>query len=78
MLCFSHSPLLNNCLLRNAPGWRIEKESDEKEEWALFSGFENVAHHMAYAETNDFGKYKEIAGFVEGFEVRHLQCIEGL
>jgi heme-degrading monooxygenase HmoA len=59
-------------------GWRIEKESEEKEEWALFSGFESVDHHMAFAKTEEFEKYREIVGFVEGFEVRHLRVIEGL
>ncbi|KIM99324.1 hypothetical protein OIDMADRAFT_181654 [Oidiodendron maius Zn] len=62
-------------------GWRIEKEEangKEREEWVLFSGFNSVDHHMAFAKTEPFEKYKQIAGFVEGFEVRHLKAIEGL
>jgi hypothetical protein len=59
-------------------GWRIEKEGEEKEEWVLFSGFEDVEHHMAFAKTEEFEKYREIVGCVEGFEVRHLRGIEGL
>ncbi|KUJ15551.1 uncharacterized protein LY89DRAFT_588084 [Mollisia scopiformis] len=59
-------------------GWRVEKESEEKEEWVLFSGFESVEHHMGFAKTEGFAEYREIVGFVEGFEVRHLKAIEGL
>jgi heme-degrading monooxygenase HmoA len=61
-----------------AGGWRIEKESPEKEEWVLFSGFESVNHHMEFAKTEGFARYREIVDFVEGFEVRHLRAIEGL
>lgn len=62
-------------------GWRIEKELDEgkeREEWVLFSGFENMDHHMGFAKTEDFAKYREIARFVDGFELKHLTSIEGL
>lgn len=62
-------------------GWRIEKEEvdgKEREEWALFSGFNSVDHHMEFAQTEEFTKYREIVGFVDGFEVRHLKAIEGL
>jgi heme-degrading monooxygenase HmoA len=57
-------------------GWRMEKEKEEKEEWVLFSGFESVDHHMEFAKTEEFAKYREIVGCVEGFEVRHLKKIE--
>lgn len=59
-------------------GWRIEKETNEKEEWVLFSGFESVDHHTAFAKTDGFAEYKKIVGFVEGFELKHLKRIEGL
>jgi heme-degrading monooxygenase HmoA len=62
-------------------GWRIEKEEvngKEREEWALFSGFNSVDHHMAFANTDPFQKYREIVGFVEGFDVKHLKTIEEL
>ncbi|RDW64826.1 hypothetical protein BP6252_10477 [Coleophoma cylindrospora] len=57
-------------------GWRIEKEvvqGNERDEWVLFSGFEDVDHHMAFAKTDEFAKYREIVEFVEGFEVKHLK-----
>ncbi|RFU34616.1 hypothetical protein B7463_g1699, partial [Scytalidium lignicola] len=58
-------------------GWRIEKESEEKEEWVLFSGFDSVAHHYEFPKTEEFVKYREIIGFVDGFEVKHLKSIPG-
>ncbi|PQE26800.1 dimeric alpha-beta barrel protein [Rutstroemia sp. NJR-2017a BVV2] len=62
-------------------GWRIEKESiegKERDEWVQISGFENVDHHMGFAKTEEFAKYREVVGLVEGFEVKHLKAIEGL
>lgn len=62
-------------------GWRIEKETVdgvERDEWDLFSGFESVEHHMNFAKTEAFEKYREIAGYVEGFEMKHLRAIDGL
>jgi quinol monooxygenase YgiN len=62
-------------------GWRIEKEKidgKEREEWTLFSAFDSVDHHMAFATTEPFRKYREIVDFVEGFEVKHLKAIEVL
>lgn len=62
-------------------GWRIEKESEEseeKEEWVFFSGFESVDHHMGFAKMEGFAKYGGIVDFVDGFEVRHLKKVEGL
>jgi heme-degrading monooxygenase HmoA len=62
-------------------GWRIEKEEvdgREREEWALFSGFDSVDHHMAFAKTEVFQRYREIVAFVEGFEVKHFKAIESL
>lgn len=57
-------------------GWRIEKE-DEEEEWVLFSGFENMENHMDFAKTEGFAKYREIVGFVRGFDLKHLRLVEG-
>jgi hypothetical protein len=33
---------------------------------------------MEFAKREGFGKYREIVGFVSGFEVRHLKGVEGL
>lgn len=59
-------------------GWRIEKEEEGKEEFSLFSGFESVEQHEEFAKTEGFTRYRELVGFVEGLEVRHLRAIEGL
>ncbi|KAH8804639.1 hypothetical protein F5884DRAFT_680955 [Xylogone sp. PMI_703] len=57
--------------------WRIEKESEDKEEWVLFSGFNSVEHHYEFPKTEEFAKYREIVNFVDGFEVKHLKSIPG-
>ena len=44
----------------------------------LLSGFESVEHHMGFAKTKEFEKYKGIVEFVEGFELRHLRKIGGI
>jgi hypothetical protein len=75
-LCSLHR--LSDSLTPKFPGWRIEKESDEKEEWALLSGFENVDHHMAFAKTAEFEKYRALVECVDGFELKHMRSIEGL
>lgn len=62
-------------------GWRIEKEEvdgKERDEWTLFSGFDSVDDHMAFAQTEPFMKYREIVAFVQSFEVKHLKAIEEL
>jgi heme-degrading monooxygenase HmoA len=59
-------------------GWRIEKDTEEKDEWALFSGFESVDHHFQFAKTEDFIKYRDIVEFMEGFDLKHFKAIEGL
>lgn len=60
-------------------GSRIERdyvEGKEREEWAVLSGFESVDHHMGFAKTESFEKYREITEFVESFELRHMKKIE--
>jgi heme-degrading monooxygenase HmoA len=59
-------------------GLRIEREDEEKEEWVLFSGFRSVDNHMEFAKTKGFEKYREIVGFVSGFEVKHLRAVGAL
>jgi heme-degrading monooxygenase HmoA len=59
-------------------GWRIAKEDEGKEEWVLFSGFESVENHQEFAQTEGFAQYREIVGFVSGFEVNHMRVVEGL
>lgn len=58
-------------------GWRMEKESEDKEEWVLFSGFNSVTHHHEFPKKDQFVKYREIVNFLDGFEVKHLKKILG-
>jgi len=59
-------------------GWRIEKEAEGKDEWVLFSGFGSVENHHEFAKTEGFARFRKIAEFVEGFEMKHLRGIGGL
>lgn len=59
-------------------GWRIEKESEEKEEWAQFGGWESVDHHMSFGETKGFEQFWEIVSIAEAFEVKHMKAINSL
>ena len=59
-------------------GWRIEKDHEEKDEWVLFSGVASVENHMDFAKAEGFEKYREILGFISGFEVKHLKSVEEL
>ncbi|KAG8990490.1 hypothetical protein FRB94_013354 [Tulasnella sp. JGI-2019a] len=57
-------------------GWRIEKETPEKDEWVLFSGFDSVDHRFGFAKTEVFERYRAIAQFCEGFALKHATQFE--
>lgn len=59
-----------------AGGWRIEKETEDKEEWVLFSGFDSVEHHSGFARTDEFQRYRSIVEYVDSFEVKHMRRLE--
>jgi len=48
----------------------------EKEEWALFSGWDKVDNHMGFAQTEGFKEYGGIRDWVDGFDVKHAQRLE--
>lgn len=59
-------------------GWRIEKESEEKDQYVLFS---SADQHMVFDNSKTDGlayMYRGIVDLVAGFEVKHLRTIEGL
>jgi heme-degrading monooxygenase HmoA len=60
-----------------AGGWRIEKETEDKEEWVLFSGFDSVEHHIGFSKTDEFQTYRSIVEYVDGFEAKHMKRLEG-
>jgi heme-degrading monooxygenase HmoA len=55
--------------------WREDKdvgeEGDSKEEFVLFSGWENVEKHMKFAESEGFKEFARIKAFLQGAEIRH-------
>ncbi|OMP82662.1 hypothetical protein BK809_0006972 [Diplodia seriata] len=59
-----------------AGGWRIEKEADEKEEWVLFTGWDEVAQHGKFGESEPFQEYARIKEFVSGFDIKHAKILE--
>ncbi|KAL0264205.1 C-4 sterol methyl oxidase [Diplodia seriata] len=59
-----------------AGGWRIEKEADEKEEWVLFTGWDEVAQHGKFGESEPFQEYAKIKEFVSGFDIKHAKILE--
>lgn len=61
-----------------AGGWRIEKETEDKEEWVLFSGFDSVEHHIGFSKTDEFRKYRSIVEHVDSFEVKHMEHLKDL
>jgi heme-degrading monooxygenase HmoA len=61
-----------------AGGWRIEKETEEKEEWVLFSGFDSVEHHIRFSKTDEFQNYRGISEYVDGFDLKHMKRLEGI
>ncbi|EAS27791.3 uncharacterized protein CIMG_08995 [Coccidioides immitis RS] len=58
-------------------GWRIDREQEsgkdgaEKDEFVLFSGWRKIAHHVDFAQTEPFERYKEIRDYLAAFEVKH-------
>ncbi|EOD47210.1 putative dimeric alpha-beta barrel protein [Neofusicoccum parvum UCRNP2] len=59
-----------------AGGWRIEKEDEDKEEWVLFTGWDEVAHHGKFGESEAFQDYGKIREFVGTFEVKHAKSLD--
>lgn len=56
-----------------AGGWRLEKEGEHKDEWVLFTGWDEVAHHGRFGESDAFQEYGKIRDFASGFEVKHVK-----
>ncbi|PWY79459.1 hypothetical protein BO94DRAFT_577135 [Aspergillus sclerotioniger CBS 115572] len=67
-----------------AGGWRIdqcsrgEEEGEGKEEYVLFSGWDAVERHFAFAETEGFKEFVKIKSFLEGAEIKHALRWEGV
>jgi heme-degrading monooxygenase HmoA len=54
-------------------GWRIERESDDAEEFVLITGWEAVEDHMAFAKSEGFAKFIGIQAFAKGSDIKHYR-----
>ncbi|KAJ6051133.1 uncharacterized protein N7446_005764 [Penicillium canescens] len=53
-------------------GWRVDKEGDD-EEYVLFSGWNEVKDHFAFAESEGFKEFGKIKGLIKGAEIKHVR-----
>ena len=60
-----------------AGGWRMEKTPDDEEEWVQFTGWKDVAQHVAFESSaaNEEG-YGKLRPFVKGADVKHAQKLQ--
>ena len=65
-----------------AGGWRHEKEeiSDggQKDVFVLFSGWDDVDHHMKFGKSQNYEEYAKIIQWIDegGFEVKHAVKVD--
>lgn len=52
--------------------WRIDKEGAD-EEFVLFSGWNEVQDHFAFAESEQFKVFGKIKEFLKGAEIKHVR-----
>lgn len=63
-------------------GWRHEKEETpdggQKDLFILFSGWDDVDHHMNFAKSQSFEEYSKIITWIDegGFEVKHAVKVD--
>ena len=53
--------------------WRIEKESEDLDEFVMFVGWDSMERHMDFAKTEEFSKYAEIRDLVKSAETKHYR-----
>ncbi|KUI71489.1 hypothetical protein VM1G_07255 [Cytospora mali] len=54
--------------------WRTDLEDEPSDaEWDVVVGWPSVEKHMDFAKQESFAKYRELMGFITGFEVRHYR-----
>ena len=67
-----------------AGGWRRdryspgEEDGEGKEEYVLFSGWDVMERHFAFAESEGFKEFGKIKSFLEGAEIKHGSRWEGV
>jgi hypothetical protein len=51
-------------------GWRLDGEYSHRE-WVQFSGWDEVAQHRTFPQSEGFKEYAKIRPLVESIDVRH-------
>jgi heme-degrading monooxygenase HmoA len=59
--------------VRSDGGWRVEKKTEDEDEFVLFSGLESVEQHQGFRRLEEFEQYKTILKHIESFEVKHAK-----
>ena len=65
-----------------AGGWRHEKEESadggQKDVFVLFSGWDDVDHHMKFGDSQNYEEYAKIIKWIDegGFEVKHAVKVD--
>lgn len=57
-------------------GWRVEKEPEGRDEWVHFTGWKDVAEHIAFSKTESFQKYAQIKPLVDDFDIKHAIALK--
>jgi heme-degrading monooxygenase HmoA len=52
--------------------WRIDKEGQD-DEFVLFSGWNEVQDHFAFAGSKEFEEFGKIKEFSKGAEIKHVR-----
>jgi hypothetical protein len=66
---------LPNPIPQICAGWRVDKEGsdEEKDEFVLFTGWNGIAHHESFANTDGFQEFQTKVGeFVDETEVKDI------
>jgi hypothetical protein len=56
---------------RVGDGFEKESRGPRKQEYVLFTAWDNVERHLGFAETEGFKKYRTIMDHVDSAEIRH-------
>ena len=59
-------------------GWRIDKDSSKKDkaEFILFSAWESVDAHMAFARSEGSPQFAQLTKFVSGADIKHAKLLD--
>lgn len=60
-----------------ARGWRLEKEEGgDQEEDLLIAGWDDVASHHAFAQSDGFKEFARIREFVKDADIKHAKRLD--